>query len=88
MLQLTEVSNTDTLLYYTSAISKAKYGKEAIIKYYATTNLNFKKKLKAIRKLNDTLFVLNYVCHINATKTLRTFIVSVENDTCRLVIEK
>ena len=87
-LQVTQPGNSDTLFYYTSAITKAKYSKKAIAKYYATTNLNFKKKLKAIRKLNDSLYLMNFLCNVNATKTLRTFTVSIERDTCRLVIEK
>ncbi|HKC69146.1 MAG TPA: hypothetical protein VKG26_13000 [Bacteroidia bacterium] len=88
MLQVTQPDDYDTLLYYTSTISKSKYSKEVIYKWFKITNLNFNKKLKAIRKLNYSTYILNYLSSINATKTLRTFTVTIEQDKCKLLIEK
>jgi hypothetical protein len=86
-LQVTGVCNT-TLLNYTSTISKARYSKQDIAEYYKMTNLNFKKKLKAIRKLNDTTYLLNYEGLEYGTREIKTYTVTVEQDTCRLLIEK
>ena len=88
MLQVTQPDNHDTLLYYTSSVSKAKYSKEAIAEYYKKTNLNFKKKLKALRRLNDSTYILNYVGLEYATRNIKTYTVTVEKDTCKLIIKK
>jgi hypothetical protein len=85
-IQLTQ-GNT-ALYYYISSGSKKKYSKNEIESYFKTTNLNFIKKLKAIRKLSDTLFVLSYSCQINATQVIKEYKISIEKDSCRLVIEK
>jgi hypothetical protein len=88
MLEVTQPNNYNALQPYISSVSKSKYSKEAICKWFKTTNLNIKKKLKAIRKLNDSTYILNYVGIEFATRNIKTYTVTIEHDTCKLLIEK
>ncbi|MFI5142211.1 MAG: hypothetical protein ACHQII_07635 [Bacteroidia bacterium] len=89
LLSKIQITQGNTALYnYISSGSKKKYSKNEIENYFKTTNLNFIKKLKAIRKLSDTLFVLCYSCKIEATQIIKEYKIAIEKDSCRLVIEK
>lgn len=78
--------NNEELLRYTSRQSKIQLTSEQILKEFGKTNINLEKKLKSIRKLNDSCYTLNYQTNAFATKGIMTISVSVEKDTCRLVL--
>jgi hypothetical protein len=85
-LKMTSPGNLDTLLKFTSQQSLAQHSRKSILTLYNKTNLNFQKKLKAIKKVNDTLYILNYLAYKYATKSIITCTVSIDRDTCRLVL--
>lgn len=85
-LKLSSPDNLRVLLTYTSKKSKIQYSEKTITELYRKTNFNFNKKLKAISELKDTLFVLNYSCNFYATKSVVSITVSVELDTCRILL--
>ena len=76
----------DTLLVFTSKQSKILHTRQSILELYSKTNLNFKKKLKAMRKVNDTMYVLNYSANKFATTSIVTCSVIVESDTARMIL--
>ena len=86
MLKQTQPGNIDTLLFFVRQTSIKKHGRENIRKMLETKNINFSKKLKACKKMNDTAYVMNYIGRIVATSTIKTVTVSIENDTCKLVL--
>lgn len=85
-LKICSPNNLDTLLVFTSRKSIEKHGREKILSLYGRTNLNFQKELRAMSRVNDTTFVLNYSCYLFATSGMRTVTVTVESDTCRLLL--
>lgn len=86
ILKQTNPGNLDTLIYFTSTKSLREHGREKILHLYKTTNFNFKKKLAALRKENDSTYVMNYKCSIIATNSMKSISVTIENDTCRLLL--
>jgi hypothetical protein len=76
----------ETLLFFTSAESREEHSDEKILWLYKNTNINFQKKLKSISKISDSEFVLNYEANIDATICLKTITVSIEQDTCRILL--
>ncbi len=85
-IKLSQYGGENQLLNFTSSISKARNDKKAILNYFLTTNLNQQKKLKSVNKIGDNMYQLNYLEKINATDKVESYTVSVENDTCRLVL--
>ena len=76
----------DTLLVFTSRQSKILHTRQSILGLYSKTNLNFNKKLKAMKKLNDTVYVLNYTANKFATTSIVTCSATIENDTARMLL--
>lgn len=76
----------ETLLFFTSAMSRAEHGDKKILWLYKNTNINFQKKLKSISKTSHSEFILNYEANIDATICLKTITVSIEQDTCRILL--
>lgn len=76
----------EELLRYTSNKSKAIFNTNELIGFYNHTNINLHKKLKALRKINDSLFVMTYQTSAMATRNVTTITVSIEKDTARLVL--
>lgn len=85
-IKLSHYGGDTQLLNFTSSITKGNNDKKAILNYYNKINLNNKKKLKSINKIGNNIYQLNYLSKILATKKVETYTVSVENDTCRLVL--
>ncbi len=77
-----------SLLVFTSAKSREEHGDEKILQLYNNSNLNFQKKLKSVNKKSVSEFILNYEAIIDATICLKTITVSVEQDTCRILLPK
>ena len=86
LASLKQNAGIEPLMVYTSAQNKIHHPVRNILALYQNTNLNFEKKLKSIITQNETLFILNYTCNIYATNSLKTITVSVEKDTCRLLL--
>ncbi|WP_276974207.1 hypothetical protein [Flavobacterium filum] len=78
--------NNEELLRYTSRQSKIQFTSEQILKEFGKTNINLEKKLKSIRKLNDSCYTLNYLTNSFATKGIMTVNVRIEKDTCRILL--
>lgn len=76
----------ETLLVFTSRVSRSIHSDSKILHLYNTTNINFNRSLKSVRKITDTLFVMNYEATIDATTCLRTITVTLEQDTCKLLL--
>ena len=78
----------ESLLVFTSIKCRAEHSDEKIHWLYKNTNINFQKKLKSISKISDSEFVLNYEANIDATICLKTITVSIEQDTCRILLPR
>lgn len=85
-IKLSQQGGENQLLNFTSNKTKATNDTKAILKYYHSINFNQQKKLKSIIKIGDNVYQLNYLGKINATDEVMSFTVSIENDTCRLVL--
>ena len=85
-LKMSYPGKLDTLLVFTSTQSKIHNSRQRILELYQGTNFNFQKKLKAIKKINDSLYVMNYLCNRFATSQIVKCRVIIEDDTARLIL--
>lgn len=76
----------NALFHFTSAITKTRHKKEYILNYYKKANFSYLKKLKSSNKIGNDLYILNYRGIHFGTGIVKTYTVSVERDTCRLVL--
>jgi hypothetical protein len=75
----------NALLRLTSEESKTKYGEMVILNYYKNMNFGYEIKLKSWNK-NKNQFELNYQAKISATRCIIRMIVTVTNDTSKLIL--
>lgn len=85
-LKMSNPDNIDTLLAFTSTQSKILHSRASILNLFIKTNINFRKKLKSIKKINDILYVLNYSASKFATTELVTCSVLIEQDTAKFIL--
>ena len=85
-LKMTNPGNLKPLILFTSKQSKIQHKHTDIIRLYEKTNFNLAKQLKAMKQINDSVFVLNYSCTSFATRTLLTITVAIENDTAKIIL--
>jgi len=80
-------ANDKILLDFTCSNSKNQHTEKDILNWYRTTNFDFKKKLIAMAKVNDSVFILNYTANKFATKTLVTCSVCLEtNNSFKIIL--
>lgn len=72
---------------FTSKASVKKFGIEAIKKLYTSYAFNYKLKLQSISKENGA-YSLKYATTEYATGKLKTMTIVVENDSCKIVLDK
>lgn len=80
---LHKTGNYNKMLEYTSIETRKKFGDSMLVDYYQRVNFSYPLKLKAYK--NNILY---YQTTINATHRTIQVPVVIENDTCRIYLEK
>jgi hypothetical protein len=80
---LHKTGNYNKMLEYTSIETRKQFGDSMLIDYYQRVNFSYPLKLKAYKNNN-----LYYQTTINATHRTIQIPVVIENDTCRIYLEK
>lgn len=70
----------DEMLVYTSKQTKEKYKKKDLISFYQNMNFSYPLKLKAYKD-----YTLYYQTNTDATARTIQMLVSIENDTCKMI---
>lgn len=88
MQSLKKVGDYDNLINFTSSKSIDKFGKEAVMDFYVNKFTNMSKlELKSIVDNEDGTKTMNYINLVVATKSFVSVKVTIENDSCKLIIE-
>ena len=74
----------DEMIKFTSQETINKFGEKKLIEFYKNMDFGYKIKLKSKDDIDG--YVLNYDADIMATKRIARIHVSVENDTCKLIL--
>lgn len=81
---LSRAGDDVSVLRFTEKSCVQKYGKEKVIEFYRRTG--FEKRLTAIKKVNDSTYLMNYTAKIYATNSLMQIKAVMQNDTAKLCI--
>jgi hypothetical protein len=77
----------DTMLKFTSSMSRKKYGDERITEYFKRMEFGYNLKLKSRTFGNEGIQVLNCVSKQNATDLVVRFRCVIESDTAKILID-
>lgn len=75
----------EMMILFTSRESINRIGQKRLVAYYKQMKFGYFLKLYSMNKENNQ-FTLNYCAKLNATEQIIRCIVSVQNDTCRIVL--
>jgi hypothetical protein len=84
-ISMIRTQNYNMALKFTSKGSIEKFGSEKILDKYKDFSFNYKLVQKSVSTSGDTI-TLKYSTDEYATSKLKTMVVVVENDSCKLVL--
>ncbi len=85
--QLVKQGRWTILLSFISSESRKHYGDKKIVSEFENFDWGFRMGLKSITSSGDNVKTLNYVADRFATKSIFRMNVTLENDSCKLVIK-
>lgn len=85
MQALYKLGKFDDMIKLTSSKTLSKFGKENVLEFYKNMPFAYKMKLNSYNVTGDS--ILNYEAGIMATRSMIRIKITIEHDTCKIVLK-